>query len=164
MRNLLASSVLALCLAGCGSNLVNYSPTAPAGMTKDQAAQAVEQGFYEDYGKKRPVRVAITDAYIVLSDGVVSKGSGLASAMPVGNGAIAAGSSTTVTKEMGQRIYFNNLGRTTIHQKRTNANRYTVVLRAFDQSDIRAIHTRGLVQAQRFADAIEVLRKPNSGR
>ena len=164
MRYLLTSSLLALCLTGCGSNLINYSPVAPIGMTKEQAAQAVEQGFYEDYGSKRPVHVAITDAYIVLSDGVVSKGSGLASAMPIGKGAIAAGSSTTVTKEMGQRIYFNNLGRTTIYQKRTNANRYTVVLKAFDQSNIRAIHTRGLAQAQRFADAIEVLRKPSSGQ
>ncbi|MCP6695892.1 hypothetical protein [Pseudomonas donghuensis] len=158
MRYLAFISLLLTVLSGCGSNRVDYTPMPPAAMTRQQAIEIVEQGFYEDYGKKRPVHVDVTERYILLADGVISKGSGFASATPVGTGAIAAGTSTTITKEMGQRIYFNNLGRTTIHQKRTNPNRCTVVLRAFDQSDVRAIHTRSLAHAQRFADAIEVLR------
>lgn len=164
MRILAIGSLMLLLLTGCGSNKVDYTPAAPPSMTQAEAIEIVEQGFYEDYGKKRPVHVEFTERYILLADGVVSKGSGIASAVPIGVGAIAAGSSTTVTKEMGQRIYFNNLGRTTIHQKRTNPNRCTVVLRAFDQSDLRHIHTRSLIHAQRFADAVEVLRNKNQSQ
>ena len=97
MRILALAFLLTLLLAGCGSNRVDYTPAAPVGMTREKAIQVVEQGFYEDYGKKRPVHVEITDRYIVLADGFMSKGSGFASAVPVGTGAIAAGSSTTVT-------------------------------------------------------------------
>jgi hypothetical protein len=145
-------------LAGCGSQPINYTAKAQPGMTRERAVSVVEQVFYEDYSKRRPQYVEITDEFILLSDGTVSKSSGFATAAPIGNGAIAAGNSTTVTKAMGQRIYFRSLGATTIHKARGREGRYTVVMRSIDGAALRNVYMRTQLAAEQFIDAVQFLK------
>lgn len=148
-----------LVLTGCGSKRLDYNATAPAGMTRASAERAAEQGFYEDYGKTKAMTVSIQKDFILISDGLVSKGSSIGMATGIGPAVIGQAESTTITREAGQRIYFNSLGKTTIHQKRGRDNRFIVVLRASDQGDLRHVSTRSLAEAERFANAIEFLRQ-----
>ena len=145
-------------LSGCGSQPIDYTAKAQPGMTRERAVSVVEQVFYEDYSKKRPQHVEVTDEFILLSDGTVSKSSGFASAVPIGGGAIAAGNSTTVTKAMGQRIYFRSLGSTTIHKVRGREGRYTVVIRSIDGGGLRNVHMRTQATAEQFIDAVQFLK------
>ncbi|WP_153050275.1 hypothetical protein [Pseudomonas sp. MF4836] len=145
-------------LAGCGSQPIDYAAKAQPGMTRERAVSVVEQVFYEDFSKKRPQYVEVTDEFILLSDGTISKSSGFATAAPIGNGAIAAGNSTTVTKAMGQRIYFRSLGTTTIHKTRGREGRYTVVIRNVDGSGLRNVHMRTQATAEQFIDAVQFLK------
>lgn len=150
--------VAAFVLVGCGHKQLDYRPAAPAGMDRHQAISAVEQGFYEDFSKTRPESIEVTEQFIVLSDGLVSKGSSFGSAAPIGNGAIAAGTSTVTTKLMGQRLYFNSMGSINIYQKKFRSGRFAVIIRAADGSEMRAVRLRSFEQAKRFADALEYLR------
>lgn len=145
-------------LAGCGSQPINYTAKAQPGMTRERAISVVEQVFYEDYSKKRPQYVEVTDEFILLSDGTISKSSGFATAAPIGNGAIAAGNSTTVTKAMGQRIYFRSLGTVIIHKARGREGRYAVVIRGADGGALRNVYMRTQATAEQFVDAIQFLK------
>jgi PBP1b-binding outer membrane lipoprotein LpoB len=148
----------AFMLTGCGHKQLDYRPAAPAGMDRQQAISAVEQGFYEDFSKTRPESIEVTEQFIVLSDGIVSKGSSFGSAAPIVNGAIAAGTSTVTTKLMGQRLYFNSMGSINLYQKKFKSGRFAVIIRAADGSEMRAVRLRSLEKAKRFADALEYLR------
>lgn len=97
MKKLWAVLLATVVIAGCGHTRMDYVGVAPAGMDRDQAVSIVEQAFYEDYSKTKPQSVAVTDEYILLSDGVVSNGTSFGSATAIGSGAIAAGSSRVVT-------------------------------------------------------------------
>ncbi len=158
MKKLWAVLITTLVLAGCGHTRMNYVGAPPAGMNREQAVSIVEQVFYEDYSKTKPQSVVVTDEYILLSDGVVSNGSSFGSATAIGSGAIAAGSSRVVTKEMGQRIYLRSIGDVGVFQHKMKKGRYAVVIRATDGSTLRAVRTRSLENAQRFADAIAYLK------
>jgi hypothetical protein len=158
MRTYIFAVLLACALAGCGSHVVDYSPTPLPANDKQQAASFVEQAFYEDAGRNRPSSVLVTDRYILLSNGLLSKTSSFGSAVPLGTGAIAAGDATTVTKEIGQRLYFNSMTSALIRQKNGRANRFVVMLRRQDGSTLRAVNARSLMEAKRFADAFETLR------
>lgn len=157
---LAAMAILAVALTGCGSQQINYTPNPGPNMTRQQAIAVVEQVFYEDYGGQRPDYVEVRDDFLLLSDGVVSSSSGFGSAAPIGTGAIAAGTSTTVTRAAGQRIYWRTLDKVTIHQKRNRANRLVLVLRRADGSTIRNVYVRTLTIAKDFVDAVQVLKTP----
>lgn len=154
--------LLAFLISACGHRQLDYVAKPEAGMTWGQASSIVERGFYEDFGKRKPVAVLVTDNYIVLSDGTISEGSGVASTMPIGSGAIAVGSSTVVTKEAGQRLYFSSLGKPTIHQHRMK-ERYAVMIRSVEGANLRVLFFRSQTRAQEFADAIEYLRLNHVG-
>ena len=158
MKKLWAVLLATVVIAGCGHTRMDYVGVAPAGMDRDQAVSIVEQAFYEDYSKTKPQSVAVTDEYILLSDGVVSNGTSFGSATAIGSGAIAAGSSRVVTKEMGQRIYLRSIGDVGVFQHKMKKGRYAVVIRAKDGSQLRALRTHSLESAQRFADAIAYLK------
>ena len=158
MKGLWMVALVTLVLAGCGSTQINYSPKPNPGMTRAQAGSVVEQTFYESWGKKRPESVVITDEYLLLSDGIVSKSSGVASSAPIGGGAVAFGSSSTITKAAGQRIYWRSLGQITIHQRRGRTNRYTLVIRRADGLDTRHVGVASMESAERFIDAMQVLK------
>ncbi|BFO03663.1 hypothetical protein KNHN1_20410 [Pseudomonas guariconensis] len=119
----------------------------------------VEQAFFEDYGKKfRPRSVLITDKVIILSDGLISEASGFASAAPLGAGAIAAGSTRSVTKDVNRRIYLNSIDNISIYQKRARSSRFTVIIRGHDGRELGSIRTGSLERAQRFSDALVYLK------
>lgn len=149
--------LLVISLSGCGHVRIDYEPR--SGITKQEAVSIIEQVFSEDFGEKRPQGVYVTDQYIVLADGIVSRGTGYGSAVPVGSGAIAVGTSTVVTQEIGQRIYFNSLGDSTLHTKRARNNRYVVLVRNTEGAVQRSVNTTSLRKAERFIDALGYFRR-----
>lgn len=124
-----------------------------------EAQSVVEQVFLEDYvADQRPQSIAVGPEYILLSDGVVTTGKNVASAAPIGTSAIAVGSSRSVTREEGQRIYYNSLGESTLHSRKFKANRYVILIRNAEGATLRRINTTNLAKAQRFLNALEFLR------
>ncbi|MCE0914709.1 hypothetical protein [Pseudomonas sp. NMI760_13] len=156
---LCAVILLGFLMTGCGSQRLIYSPSAAHFDDRQHAVDFVEQAFFEDYGKKfRPQSVLITDKVIILSDGVISEATGFASAAPLGSGAIAAGSSRSVTKDASRRIYLSSIDEISIYQKRGRSNRFTVVIRGEDGRELGSIRTGSLERAQRFSDALTYLK------
>ena len=66
--------VSAILLAGCGHSQIGYTPLAPQGITTQQAASVVEQGFYEDYSQEKPQTAMVTQEFIALSNGSITRG------------------------------------------------------------------------------------------
>nr|WP_314872096.1 hypothetical protein [uncultured Pseudomonas sp.] len=154
-----AGILLSVAISGCGSQRLNYAPSAAQFSERQQAVDVVEQSFYEDYGKKfRPQSVLITDKVIILSDGVVSEATGFSSAAPLGAGVIASGSSRSVTKDASRRIYLSSIDEVSIYQKRGRASRFTVIIRGVDGRELGSIRTGSLERAQRFSDALTYLK------
>ncbi|MFJ4347811.1 hypothetical protein [Pseudomonas sp. NPDC089401] len=154
-----AAILLAVAMSGCGSQRLSYAPSAAQFSDRQQAADFVEQSFFEDYGKKfRPQSVLITDRVIILSDGVISEATGFASAAPLGTGAIAAGSSRSVTRDASRRIYLSSIDDISIYQKRGRSSRFTVIIRGADGRELGSIRTGSLDRAQRFSDALTYLK------
>ncbi len=154
-----AALMLVVTMAGCGSQRLSYAPSAEQISGRQEAVDFVEQSFFEDYGKKfRPQSVVITDKVIILSDGVVSEATELVSAVPLGTGAIAAGSSRSVTKDASRRIYLSSINSISIYQRRGRSSRFTVIIRGDDGRELGSVRTGSLERAKRFADALTYLR------
>lgn len=155
---LLAVAAFSL-IAGCGSQRLNYSPAISHINSREQAVEVIEQTFYEDYSKKfRPQSVVVTDKVILLSDGVISEGTAVGGAVPVGSAAIAVGSSKTVTKDATRRIYLNSIGDIAVFEKRGKSNRFVVVIRGSDGGTLATVRSTRLERAKLFADAILYLK------
>ncbi|MDH0650165.1 hypothetical protein N5D48_21570 [Pseudomonas sp. GD03858] len=151
--------LLSFLVAGCSSQRLSYVPSAAQFSDRQQAADFVEQAFFEDYGKKfRPQSVLITDKVIILSDGMISEATGFASAAPLGSSAIAVGSSRSVTKDASRRIYLTSIDDVSIYQKRGRSNRFVVIIRGEDGRELGSIRTGSLERAQRFSDALTYLK------
>lgn len=146
-----------LVLSGCGHTRVIYTPAPVTSFA--EARDIVEQVFLEDYvAKQRPQSVTVGDQYILLADGIVTTGSGVASAVPIGNAALAVGSSRAVTREAGLRIYYNSLGDVSLHSKKFKKNRYAIIIHNTEGATLRRVNTTSLPKAQRFIDALAYLR------
>jgi hypothetical protein len=136
---------------------MSYTPVPTT--TFAEAQSIVEQVFLEDYvSDQRPQSVVVGAEYILLLDGLVTTGNSVASAAPIGAGAIAVGSSKSITREAGQRIYYNSLGESTLHSRKFKANRYVILIRNAEGATLRRINTTNLGKAQRFLDALTYLR------
>jgi hypothetical protein len=148
--------LLAVALTGCGHALVDYSPRPD--MSRAEAQQVIEQVFLEDYDQnQRPDAVLFDEDYILLADGVVTRGTSVGGATLIGSGALMTGSSKHTTRQAGLRIYYNSLGRSTLHTKRGRENRYTILIRNKQGSNLRRVSTTSGDKAKRFLDALEVL-------
>ncbi len=100
----------------------------------------------------------LLNRFFKLSDGVVSQSSGFGSAASIGTGALVAGDDTTVTRQAGQRLYFNRMGPPLIRQDNRRHSRFAVVLTHRDGSASRVVNARSFDKAKQFADALETLR------
>lgn len=143
----------ALILTGCASKVVEYQP---ATISDEQARSVIEQVLMEQPQKTRPEQVAFTTEYIAYGNGVVSQTNGFASAVPIGNGAFASGSSTTSSKSLQTRIYFNSIGTVTLYSKR---GRWVVITRNLAGSVLNSSLVDGKSKAQRFVDSMVHFRK-----
>ncbi|MEE1924412.1 hypothetical protein V0R50_22655 [Pseudomonas sp. 148P] len=156
---LLLTAAAAVLIAGCGSKRLDYSPAGSHISSRQQAVEVIEQTFFEDYSKKsRPQSVLVTEKVIVLSDGVISEGTAIGSAVPIGAGAIAVGSSKTVTRDAARRIYLNSIGDVSVFEKRGRSNRFVVVIRGIDGGTLATVRSTRLDRAKLFADAITYLK------
>lgn len=141
-----------LFLTGCASKVVDYQP---APITAEQARSVIEQVLMEQPEKTRPEQVFFTNEYIAYGSGVVSSSSGFASAVPIGNGAIAAGNSVTSSKSVQTRIYFNSIGSATLYTKR---NRWVVITTNKAGGTLNFSRVDSQQKAQRFIDAMMFLK------
>lgn len=135
-------------LTGCASKVVDYQP---APITEQQAKSVIEQVLMEQPEKTRPEQVVFTNEYIAYGSGVVSSSSGFASAVPIGNSAIAAGNSVTSSKALQTRIYFNSIGTATLYTKR---NRWVVITTNQAGGTLNFSRVDTQQKAQRFIDAM----------
>ncbi|MDD0972470.1 hypothetical protein [Pseudomonas fontis] len=155
-------ALLASLLVGCGSQKLSYTPVESRFVDRAHAVEVIEQAFFEDYSKgARPQSVLVTDKVIILSDGVISQGSSVGSAVAVGAGAFAVGNTTVVTRDAGRRIYLNSIGDISLYQKRGRDNRFVVIIRALDGSQMVSVRTRSLDRAKQFSDAIAFIKAPS---
>jgi hypothetical protein len=149
--------LLALALTGCGHALVDYSPRPD--MSRAEAEKIIEQVFLEDYDQRqRPDAVLFDDEFILLTDGVVTQGSSIGGATVIGHGALMTGSSKYTTRQAGLRIYYNSLGRSTLHTKRGRENRFAILIRNEEGSNMRRVSTTSEEKAKRFIDALAYMR------
>ena len=143
---------LMLLLSGCASKVVEYTPTK---ITAEQARSVIEQVLMEQPLKARPEQVVFTDQYIGYGSGIMSTSSGFASAMPIGSGAIASGSSVTSSKSVQTRIYYNSIGTVTLHLRR---GRWIVQTRNMAGTVINKCLVDTQQKAERFVDAMTLLK------
>lgn len=149
----IALLILVMLLSGCASKVVEYRVAA---ITDEQAQSVIEQVLMEQPQKTRPEQVVITSEYIAYGSGVISQTNGFASAVPIGNGAFAAGSSKTSSKALNTRIYFNSIGTVTLYSKR---GRWVVVTRNQAGTVINSSLVDTEAKAQRFVDSMMHFKK-----
>lgn len=161
MRGLIAFSVLLL-LTACGHSQISYTPTPRQGMTQHQAASIVEQGFYEDYSQEKPQSAMVTQEFIGLSNGSVSRGFSTGTAQVYNGVAVGLGSTFLKTEEINQRIYFRSLGVPILSKRNGRDNRYAVTIRLSEGVTARNVYFRSESRAAEFADALLFLRDESS--
>lgn len=157
MRKLIVASLVAL-LAGCGHSQIGYTPIATPGITTQQAASIVEQGFYEDYSQEKPQTAMVTEEFIALSNGSITRGLTTGTAQMFGGVAVGLGSTFLRTEEINQRIYFRSLGVPIVSKRNGRDNRYAVTIRLAEGVTARNVYFRSEQRAREFADALVYLR------
>lgn len=157
MRGLIAVSLVAL-LAACGHSQIGYTPVAPQGITTQQAASVVEQGFYEDYSQEKPQSAMVTQEFIGLSNGSVTRGLTTGTAQAYNGVVVGLGSTFLRTEEINQRIYFRSLGVPIVSKRNGRDNRYAVTIRLAEGVTARNVYFRSEQRAREFADALVYLR------
>lgn len=150
--------VSAILLAGCGHSQIGYIPLAPQGITTQQAASVVEQGFYEDYSQEKPQTAMVTQEFIALSNGSITRGLTTGTAQAFNGVVVGLGSTFLRTEEINQRIYFRSLGVPIVSKRNGRDNRYAVTIRLAEGVTARNVYFRSETRAREFADALVYLR------
>lgn len=150
--------VSAMLLAGCGHSQIAYTPAAPQGITTQQAASIVEQGFYEDYSQEKPQSAMVTAEFIGLSNGTVTRGVTTGTGQVFNGVFVGLGSTFLRTEEINQRIYFRALGVPIVSKRNGRDNRYAVTIRLAEGVTARNVYFRSEQRAREFADALVYLR------
>lgn len=145
-------------MAGCGHSKIAYTPVAPQGITTQQAASIVEQGFYEDYSQQKPQTAMVTEEFIGLSNGTITRGLTTGTAQAFGGVVVGLGSTFLRTEEINQRIYFRSLGVPIVSKRNGRENRYAVTIRLAEGVTARNVYFRSEQRAREFADALAFLR------
>jgi hypothetical protein len=133
-------------------------PRPRQGMTQHQAASIVEQGFYEDYSRQKPQSAMVTEEFIALSNGSVTRGLTTGTASFYGGVAIGLGSTFLRTEEIAQRIYLRSLGAPVLSKRNGRDNRFAVTIRTIEGTTARSVYFRSEGRADEFADALVYLR------
>jgi len=157
-------TVLALCaaLSGCGHSQIDYSPSQRPGMNQHQAAAVVEQGFYEDYSRQKPQSAMVTEEFIALSNGSVTRGLTTGTTSFYNGVATGLGSTFLRTEEINQRIYFRSLGVPVLSKRNGRDNRFAVTIRTTEGTTARSVYFRSEDRADEFADALVYLRNASA--
>lgn len=145
-------------IVGCGHSQIGYTPVAPQGITTQQAASVLEQGFYEDYSQEKPQSAMVTEEFIGLSNGSVTRGLTTGTAQSYNGVVVGLGSTFLRTEEINQRIYFRSLGVPIVSKRNGRDNRYAVTIRLAEGVTARNVYFRSEQRAREFADALVYLR------
>ena len=158
--------ILVVALSGCGHSQIDYTPSQRPGMTPHQAASIVEQGFYEDYSQQKPQSAMVTDEFVALSNGSITRGLTTGTVSVHSGVAIGLGSTFLRTEDINQRIYLRSLDTPIISKHNGRDNRYAVTIRTTEGVTLRNVYFRSEGRADEFADALVYLRDspPRSGR
>ncbi len=142
--------LLPLLITGCSATKLAYSPEAVE--TRNDAVRIIEQVVMEQPTKYRPGSVLVTDDYIAFDEGFETRTSGFGVGNTVGNSAvIATGTSKSVSKAMGSRIYFNSISTPDLYEKR---GWYIVDVIDSNQRRLKRIYTRDEGKAEAFIDSL----------
>ncbi len=157
IKHILFILLATMALAGCGHSKIAYTPAAPQGISIKQAASIVEQGFYEDYSQEKPQTAMVTEEFIGLSNGTITRGLTTGTAQIFGGVAVGLGSTFLRTEEINQRIYFRSLGVPIVSKRNGRENRYAVTIRLAEGVTARNVYFRSEQRAREFADALVFL-------
>jgi len=154
MKRLIFYPLLIVFLVACSAKNVAYTPS-PI-ISKEKAAQIIEQVLYEQPMKYRPVSVFISGEILGFSDGVSSKTKGGGVVLGNENGlAVGIGSSKTLTKEINRRIYFNSIGNPQLFTKR---DWFIIQMVNKNNRVIYNVYTRDENKAKKYIDSINYMR------
>ncbi|CAK1758163.1 conserved exported hypothetical protein [Vibrio crassostreae] len=156
MRYLL-SLLLVATLTGCGTVPMAYQPK---DMSLDQAYVVVEQMVMTQHRNWKPDYFVMTEHYIGWDFGTVSKSVGTGTSFGNSN-AIVIASSNTTTRNVGERVYYNQIEEIKLLSwKRKFKQWYVVSLTDLNGRVLKHIvRTRQLRDAEFATDALNVILK-----
>ena len=142
-----------LIIAGCASSIIAYEPSKRLNI-KD-ASDTVEELIMTQHPNWKPDYVETNPNYISWGYGIISKGQG--STVAYNN--IAFGSSTTRTRDVGERIYFKSIKDVQLISWQRKFKEWYVVSIIGKDDDIKkhVLYTRDINEAKRFIDAFNSL-------
>lgn len=129
-------------------------------MNIEHARTAVERGLRMQLGTHADY-VGFADEYVEYSAGVVTSGDGIGVAVPVGNVAIAAGQSRSVTRSGVIRIYLDAVQDVVVSRRQnqlTGRSTFIVELTFNDGYQARRFAFPGARLAEQLADGLLSLR------
>lgn len=138
-----------LLLTGCSATQISYSPEPVS--DREDAVRIIEQVVMEQPAKYRPGSVLVTDDYIAFDEGFETRTSGFGVGNAIGkNTAIATGTSRSVSKAIGGRIYFNSVAVPNLYKKR---DWYVVDVLDSKSRRLKRIYTLDEKKAEAFIDS-----------
>jgi len=150
VKKILLVSIV-LFLLGCSSKIA-YQPSR---IGVAEAVENIEELITTQHRAWRPDQVNITDKYIAWGYGSKSLSSGIG----FSSGNMAFGDSSTITRAVGQRMYFKNIHSIRLKSWVRNFKKWYVVS-AYGKHDNLIKHifySRYLENSQRLVDSIESL-------
>ncbi|TNF67743.1 MAG: hypothetical protein EP298_06810 [Gammaproteobacteria bacterium] len=139
--------VICLLLASCATKI----PYSPKQLNENEALFTIERAFLEQPEKFRPRSILITNKYIALSDGVISKTSGKSGSTIIYSSALTTSKSTTQAYKHESRIYYASIDKIELYSKK---NYYIVVLKRNTGHTIKKVYIYNKNLAEKFIDSI----------
>lgn len=155
--------VTILTLAACAAKPIKPAADSSSAveLSSVQAAEIIERMFMEQSTKCRPENVVVSQSFIGLSTGTVTKSRGSAVGVPIGNAVVGIGSNKSETQAINERTYFERLGEPALYTKR---DWFIVQLRDVDNRSLKNVYTHYENLANDFIRALNHFsRKSDNG-
>ena len=154
MRRLLGLLLITV-LTGCGTAPMIYQPK---DMSLDQAYVVVEQMVMTQHRNWKPDYFVMTEHYIGWDFGSVSKSVGSGTSLGNDNAVIIASSNTT-TRNVGERVYFNQVEEVKLLSWKRKFKQWYVVSLTDQNGRVlkHVVRTRQLQDAELATDALNVI-------
>jgi hypothetical protein len=141
---------MAISIVGCSTAPIAYTPK--AGLTVKQARKQIEKLALTQHRSWKPDWIEIQKEYIAWGMGSVTTGGGIGTV--IGDSVFSSGSSRT--RQVGERLYFEDVTGIKINNWKTNRFVVRVTTKRGEQILLR---TFLLEDAQSYVDSINVLLK-----
>ncbi len=150
MLNKVILIIAILSVSACTATPYSYMPNPET--DKMTAVKVIEQVIYEQHEKYRPESVFISDDFIAISKGTLTKSRAKGVGIAVtDNVVVGLGSTKTLIKGLNQRIYFNSLGQPKLYTKR---GRYIAQINNESGRALLNVAVDNELKAKKFIDSI----------